>query len=188
MRARARFIEAGLDDPGGIGERAKIGPLYQAPAVGRATEGITATVASDRTSGANLSDKRRHHTRAKAQERRKLSVTLHVSEPEGVSHVVGKIEVAFEVSLDVACNLRLEGGSVDAGGLRATETVRAKARPLRIEPAVLVASTRIVMEAMAVRKEARCFERHDRGRVVVGHILAERDGVFAHFRRRRARL
>ena len=41
-----RFVEAGFDDFSGFRERGQVAPLVPGPPVGRATEGMTATVAS----------------------------------------------------------------------------------------------------------------------------------------------
>ena len=49
-------------------------PSYQAPPVGRATEGMTATSASLRTRGADLGDQRRHHVAAPVEEAPQLAV------------------------------------------------------------------------------------------------------------------
>ena len=74
--------------------RARSLPSYQAPPVGRATEGITATSASGADGGADLGDQRGHHVVAEIEIAPQVAIGGDVGAPEGLGHVRRKVDIA----------------------------------------------------------------------------------------------
>ena len=125
-------------------------PSYQAPPVGRATEGMTATAASLRTAALISRDQRRDDVAAPVEERGELAAAPRVGEPERLRHVVRQIEVAGEIDFDVVADPRPQPLGVDAGRLRARQAMLAEAEAeLAVEPAVLLHQREFVVDSRA---------------------------------------
>ena len=75
--------------------------------------------------GANLANQRSHDCAAPVEKRPETSVGAHIGQPEGFAHVVGKIDVARKISLDVADHLASQRLGPDPRPFGARHAMRA---------------------------------------------------------------
>ena len=115
---------------------------------------------------------------------RQVAAGACVALPESLGHVIGKVEVAREVALDVARDLGFEARGVYAARFGAADAMVAEAETeLAVQPAVRSDHGEFVMEAVGIRKKPRRLECQTPYRIAIADILAERDRVFARRRR-----
>ena len=160
-------------------------PSYQAPPVGRATEGITATLASGADGGADFGDQRGDDAVAEIEIAAEIAVGCDVGPPERLGHIGGIVDVAVEIGADVGHDLRLEAPRIDAGLLRGGDAMVAEAEAEHVlQPRVRLHQREFVVIAVRVRGEARRLERDAADRVALGDVPGEPDGIGARLGRR----
>ena len=146
-------------------------PSYQAPPVGRATDGMTATAASFRTAARISLHQRRHDIAAPVEEARRASPSrrdvarARTPRPCRRESRRRRRDSASTSSRDPARS----AVRVDAGRLRAVQAMLAEAEAEQaVEPAVRLHQREFVVEAVRVGQEARRLQREADDRIVVG--------------------
>ena len=156
-------------------------PSYQAPPVGRATDGMTATVGILPHRRPDLGDERGHDRAAPVEEGGELAVGPRIGEPERVGHVVRESRCRWRDRPRRRRATRARSAvGVDARLLRARAAMLAEAEAeLIVEPAVRLHQRELVVVAVGVGREARRLDRDAHDRIALGHVAAEADRELA---------
>jgi hypothetical protein len=177
---RGRLIKAGFEDAGGSGERGEVAAFVPGAASWPGDRGDDRDIDLRADRRADFRDQRGDHRASPVKKRLQRAIAARVGEPERLGHIRRKIDIAFEIGIDLLGDLDSEAFRVDAGAARAGETMltKAKAQPL-LQPAVGPQQRELVVKTMGIGRKAAGFEGNAGNGVILGDVADQTDGVSA---------